>query len=251
MLCSFDVSPRRGRRHHRFESEVRVQLTVHVARAQIACQKNHALFEVHDGVVAQPQHGLVQDAEQQPRHRWRRLFDFVEEHQRKVAGFARYAVHFLLREQGLCLAMAQIAGRRSQQFGHFVFHLEFAAIHSKNFLGAAVQHFRECFDGFGFSRSGGTQQQKHTGWPALGREHRAMHLNIGNDSLYGGRLADQSARQSLRNIAGEPFKRDPDLVEGRLLDGVSLTTYYERRTPRCRFRGLVPETDSRGYRRGE
>jgi len=41
------------------------------------------------------------------------------------------ASELLLREHGLGLAMAQVAGRRADKLGHFVLHLELTAIHSQ------------------------------------------------------------------------------------------------------------------------
>ena len=118
-----------GRTHQGFKSEVGIQLPAHGACAQVAGQENQGLFEIDGSIVAQPQRGLVQNAQQQPRHRRRCLFDFIEQHNGKVARFAAGAIHFLLGEQGLRLAMTQIAWGRSHQLGHLMLHLKLAAIH--------------------------------------------------------------------------------------------------------------------------
>ena len=82
------------------------------------------------------------------------------------------AVQLLLREHGLGFAMAQIAGRRADQLGHLVLHLELAAIHLEDVFLAAVQHVGQRFDGLGLARAGGAEQQKDAqpgGLPEPGR----------------------------------------------------------------------------------
>jgi hypothetical protein len=147
-----------------------------------------------DGVVAQPQHALVEHAEQQAGHGGRGLFDFVEKHQRKVALLAGDGVELLLREHGLGFAMPQVAGRRADQLGDLVLHLELAAVHFEDVLFAAVQHFGECLHGLGFARAGGSQQQEHAYRPAFRRQTGLEHLDVGNDHPGGVGLAYHSLR---------------------------------------------------------
>ena len=141
---------------------------------------------------------FIEHAQQQPRHRRRRLFDFVEQHQRKVALVAGHGVQLLLRQHRLRFAMAQIAGRRADQLGDLVLHLELAAIHFQDILLAAVQHFGQRFHGLGLARAGGPQQQEHAHRPAFGRQTGLEHLNIGNDDARRGGLPDHLLRQHAR-----------------------------------------------------
>ncbi len=85
--------------------------------------------------------------------------------------------------------MAEVSGRRANQFGDFVFHLELAAIHFENVLLAAVQHIGQRFDGLGFAGAGGPEQQKHADRAAFGRKTGLKHLDVGNNHSRGGRLA--------------------------------------------------------------
>jgi hypothetical protein len=89
--------------------------------------------------------------------------------------------------------MAEVARRRSQQFRHFVLHLELAAIHSEDLFSAAVQHFGQCLHRFCLPRSGWAKQQKHARRPAFRRKHGAVHLYIWNDGVDRGRLTHQPA----------------------------------------------------------
>ena len=98
--------------------------------------------------------------------------------------------------------MPQIAGRRSQQLRHFVLHLVLAAIHFQHFLRTAVQHIGQRFHGLGLARSGRPQQQKNTGRPPFRRKRCPVHFHIRNNRLNRGRLADQSPRQGLCDVAG-------------------------------------------------
>ncbi len=121
---------------------------------------------------------FVQHAQQQARHGRRGLFDFVEQHQRQAALLAGDRVQLLLRQHGLRFAMSQVAGRRADQFGHLVLHLELAAIHLENVLFAAVQNFGEGFHGLGFAGAGGSQQQKHPYRAAFRGQARLEHLYV-------------------------------------------------------------------------
>ena len=179
---------------HRLEAEIGIDLAHHFARAQVAGEEHQALFEIDRGIVAQPQNAFVQHAQQQPRHGGRGLLDFVEQHQRKAAFLAGDGVELLLGEHGLGFAMAQIAGRRADQLGDLVLHLELAAIHLENVLFAAVQHFGQRLHGLGLARAGGSQQQEHANRPAFRRQARLEHLDVGNDDSRGGRLAHHLLR---------------------------------------------------------
>ena len=85
--------------------------------------------------------------------------------------------------------MPQVAGRRANQFGHLVFHLEFAAIHFENVLFAAMQDFGQGFDGFGFASAGRTQQEEHPHRAAFRRQTGLEHLDVRDNDPRGGGLA--------------------------------------------------------------
>ncbi len=133
---------------------------------------------------------FIEHAQQQAGHRRRGLFDFIEEHQREVALFAGDGVQLLLGEHRLGFAMAQISGRRADQFGDLMFHLELAAIHFQDVLFAAVKHFGERFDGLGFSGAGGPEQQKYADGTAFRSQTGLKHLNVRDDHPGSRRLAD-------------------------------------------------------------
>ena len=185
----------------RFEPELRTQFAAHLARAQVAGQKNDGLLEIHQRAVAQTQGRFVQNSQQQTHQRLRRLLDLVEKQNREIAGFARRPAQLLLREQRLSFPMSQIPGRRSQQFRHFMFHLIFAAIHFQQLLRTAVQHIRQRFHGLGLSRSGRPQQQKNARRTPFRSQPGPVHFHVRNNRCNCGRLADQSSRQRLRDIA--------------------------------------------------
>ena len=196
MFCSLLVRSVRSACFDGLKAEIGIDLLHHFPRAQIAGEKHQALLEIDGGVVAQPQNAFVQDAQQQPRHRRRGLLDFVEQHQRQAALFAGHRIQLLLRQHRLRFAMAQISGRRADQLGDLVLHLELAAIDLENVLLAAVQDFGQRFDGLGLARSGGAQQQKHAHRAAFRSETRLEHLNVGNDDLGRGRLSHDLLRQN-------------------------------------------------------
>jgi hypothetical protein len=139
--------------------------------------KTIALFEIHLRVVAEPQNAAVEHAQQQTRHGWRGLFDFVEQHQRKPLLSLATEVSFCCVSR-LRFAMPQISGRRADQFGDLVLHLEFAAIDFQQVLRAAVQRFGERFHSARLAGAGGTQQQEHADGPVFGRQAGLKHLDI-------------------------------------------------------------------------
>ena len=177
-----------------------IDLAHHFARAQVAGEKHQALFEIDRGVVAQPQQAFIQHAQEQARHRRRGFFDFVEQYQREVALFAGHGIQLLLGQHRLGFAMAQISGRRANQFRHLVFHLELAAIHLEDVLLAAVKHVRERFNGLGLSGTGRPQQEKHPHRAALRGQAGLKHLNVGDNHPRGRRLADDLLRQYRRQV---------------------------------------------------
>ena len=67
-------------------------------------------------------------------------------------------VERLLSEQRMRLAMAEIAGRRADQFGNLVRVLKFGAVDLDAGARVAEQGLRHCFDHPGLSRAGGTKE---------------------------------------------------------------------------------------------
>ena len=210
MLCSLPVRSARSGRFARTESRNPGLISRIISRAPRLLVRNTRLFsKLTDGVVAQPQNALVEHAQQQARHGGRGLFDFVEQHQRQVALFAGDGVQLLLGEHGLGFAMAQVAGRRADQLGHLMLHLELAAIHLEDVLFGAVQHFGQRFHGLGLAGAGGSQQQEDADRPAFGRQAGLEHLDIGNDDPGGGGLSDHLLRQNGGQIFGGIRRRLP------------------------------------------
>ena len=190
MFCSLPERSARVGRLHGLEAEIRVDFAHHLPRAEVAGKKHQALFEIDDSVVAQPQDPFVEHAEQQAGHGRRGLFDLVEQDQGQVALLAGDAVQLLLGEHGLGFAMPQVAGRRADQFGHLVLHLELAAIDLEDVLLGAMQDVGEGLDGLGFAGAGWAQQEKNTDRTAFGGESGLVHLDVGDDDAGGCRLPD-------------------------------------------------------------
>ena len=208
MFWSLPVRSLRSPASAGLEAELGVDFAQHLPRAQVAGEEHQALFEVDRGVVAQPQNALVQHAHQQARHGRRGLFDFVEQHQREAALLAGDGIQLLLREHGLGFAVAQVAGRRADELGDLVLHLELAAIHLEHVLFAAVQHVGQRFHGLGLARAGGAQQQEHPDGTALRRQARLEHLNVRNDHARSRRLPHHLLRQNRGEVL--------DGIHGRL-----------------------------------
>ena len=86
--------------------------------------------------------------------------------------------------------MPQVAGRRADQLGHLVLHLEFAAVDLEHVLLGAVQDFGQSFHGLGLAGAGGPQQQKDADRPAFRGESRLVHLDVGDNDPGGSGLSD-------------------------------------------------------------
>src|SRR6476661_6968339 len=93
--------------------------------------------------------------------------------------------------------MSQVSGRRADQLGDFVLHLELAAIHPQQALFTSVQDVGESFDRPRLAGSRGTQQQEHARRAAFGSEARAIHLHVRNDFRDSVGLPHQSAGKLL------------------------------------------------------
>ena len=170
-----------------------MDLAQHFPASEIAGEENQALFEIDRGVVAQPENALIEHAQQQAGERGGSLLDFVEQDQRQFAVLTGAGIEALLGEHGLGLAVAQIAGRRTDQLGDFVLELELAAVHLEHVLFRAVQRVGQSFDGFGFAGASGSEQQENADRTPLRSEASLEHLDVGNDQPRGVGLADHLA----------------------------------------------------------
>src|SRR5262249_44003679 len=155
------------------------------AGAEVAGEEDEGLFEIHLGVVAETEDGLVQNPQQKPCHRVRGFFDFVEEHQRDFALLARRLGQAFLRQYRRRFAMADLTGARTDQLRDFVLVLIFPAIDANDLVTVAVKDFGESFNRSSFPGPGRTEKKEDAGWSARGRESGLIHLNAGNDSVDG------------------------------------------------------------------
>ena len=158
------------------------------------------MFEVNRGVIAEAKDALVQNPQQQARERGRGFLDFVEQHQRQVALLAGHSRQLLLGQHGLRFAVAQVAGRRADQLGDFVLHLELAAVHFEQVLLAAVEDFGQRFHRLGFAGAGGPQQQEDPYRAAFRGQAGLKHLDVGNDDASHRRLPHNLLRKNRGQI---------------------------------------------------
>ena len=106
--------------------------------------------------------------------------------------------------------MAQIAGRRANQFCHFVFHLKLAAVHLQHVLIIAVQDFGQRFHSACLAGTGRSQQQDRANRPAFGCEPCLVHLDVGNNRLNGFGLANKQLGQARSQAIG--FRLNESLI---------------------------------------
>ena len=121
------LAPDRGRTESK--PKLRPQLVAHVARAQIAGQEDHGLFEVHQRAVAQPQRAFIRARPAAAASSLGAAFS-ISSNSTNEDRTLRWPIdaQFLLRQHRLGLAMPQVSGRRADQLRHFVLHLKFAAV---------------------------------------------------------------------------------------------------------------------------
>ena len=183
------------------EAEVRLHLLHHLARAEVAREEDEALLEVDGGVVAERQRRAIEDAEQQRRERRRRLLDLVEQHDRDRALRRDGLRQLLLGQDRLRLAMAEVARRRADELGDLVVRLELAAVDLDDLLLAAVQHLGQRLDGPRLAGAGRAEQQEDADGPPFRVQPRLIHLDVRDDALHRGRLADDLAREHVHQVA--------------------------------------------------
>src|SRR5262249_35827579 len=93
------------------KSEIGIDFAHHFPCAEVAGEKDQALFEIDGGVVTETQNAFVQNAQKQPRHGRGGFFNLIEKDQGKAAFFTSDSVQFLLRQHGLRFPMAQVSRR--------------------------------------------------------------------------------------------------------------------------------------------
>ena len=128
------------------------------------------------------------------------LFDFVEENQSIRKLRSTEALEVVAGEDGLCIGVADIAGRRTHEAGGFVLLLVFGAIDLEQSAGAAQQHFGQRLYRMGFSAAGGSEQEHGAHGPARlpGLDFNA--LKEAKDGVGGLGLADNPGAPTPRNV---------------------------------------------------
>ena len=115
---------------HRLRTEAHstVDQFRHFGSAQVRRHHDEALGQIDTAVIAEREAGFVEDAQQQLPQRVGSLFDFVEQDDRELQLFCVPLVESFLRQQGMSFAMAQIAGRGTNQLRDFMRVLKLGAI---------------------------------------------------------------------------------------------------------------------------
>ena len=88
------------------------------------------------------------------------LFNFVEEQEAQLQLLRMALGQLFLRDQGMGLAVPQVAWRRANQLGNFVRVLELRAIYLYDRARISKEDFRGSFHNAGFSGAGRSQEQK-------------------------------------------------------------------------------------------
>src|SRR5882724_6205931 len=68
----------------RVKSNIGIDFPEHRARAKIAGEEDERLFQVDGRIIAQAQNSLVEDSQQEFRHRVRGFFDLLEQDERQI-----------------------------------------------------------------------------------------------------------------------------------------------------------------------
>lgn len=164
-----------------------------VAGAGVAGHKDEAAFEVDRGTVAEAHGGLIENSEQDAAERGSGLLDFVEQDDAEAAAFAGGSGELLLGDHGLGLTVAEVAGRRADEFGDLVFHLELAAVDAEEVGGTAVENFGEGLDSVGLAGSGRTKQEEDAARASGRSEARLKDLDARSDGVDSLVLSDDTA----------------------------------------------------------
>src|ERR1700690_99141 len=184
------------------ETESSLDQAGHLAGAQVGGHDDDALREVHAAVVAEGECGLVEDAEQKLPERVGSLLDFVEEKDRQFQFVGVPLIQSFLGQQRMGLAVAEVAGRRADQFGDFVRVRELGAVNLDAGAGVAEKRFGQGFDYAGLAGAGGSEKEQVSdraiGSVQAGEEHL---INL-DDFFYGGILADDFTAESSFEVAG-------------------------------------------------
>ena len=131
------------------------------------------------------------------------LFDFVEQKNREFELVGVPLVQRFLRQQGMRLAVTEVARRRTDQFGDFMGVLELGAVDLDAGAGIAEKRFGQGFDDAGLARIRWAQGRAgcRPGDPGAiqaGQEH----LVDLDDFLDGGVLANDFTAESSFEVAG-------------------------------------------------
>ena len=124
---------------------------------------------------------------------------------RRIESFSCLSVPLVksfLRQQRMRLAMAQVARRRTNQFGDFVRVLEFGAVDLDAGAGVSEERFRHGFDDPGFSRAGGPKKQKIANRTPRRIQSSQKHLVDFHHFLDGLVLTDDSAANGAFELSG-------------------------------------------------
>ena len=142
------------------ETEARLHQAVDFARAEVGGEEDHGLGEIDAAVVTEGERGLVEDAEQELPQGVGGLLDFVEEQQAELHAVGVIAGERFLGDERMRFAMAEIAGRRTDELGDLVRMLEFGAIHLDHRVRVTEEDFRGRFHHSRFPRAGGAEKKK-------------------------------------------------------------------------------------------
>src|SRR6266498_5390736 len=174
----------------------------HLSRPQVRGHDDDARGEIHPAVVAEGERRLVKDSEQKLPKRVGGLFDFVKQQDRQLELIRVPLIERLLREQGMGLAVPQVARRRADQFGNFVGVLELGAIDLDAGAGVSKERFREGFNNARLAGPGGPKKKQIADWASGGIQAGKEHL-VDLDYFFNrGVLADDLAAESAFKITG-------------------------------------------------
>ncbi len=147
-------------------------------RAQVGCQDDHRLLEIHGAPLTIGQNTVVQHLKQHVEHVRVGLFDLIE--QDHLIGPAPHRFG-----QNAAFVISDIARRRTDQTGDRVFFHEFGHVDAHHGIVIIKQEFGHGLGQFGFTDTGWAKEQKTAQWtpfvvqPGAGAAHRIGHRRNG------------------------------------------------------------------------
>ena len=162
------------------------------------------------------------------------LFDFIKQQNRQLELVGVPLIQRFLREQGMGLAVTQIARRRADQFGDFMGVLELGAINLDASAGVSEERFRESFHDARLARTGWPKKKQIADRASGGVQSGEKHLVDFDDLLNGGILADDFAAKSAFKVAGVALRR---LGSRTVLAVVFIVLAPVSQVPRSQCRG--------------